>query len=700
MPRSPLRAFLLTLPLCLLVSCAPSTAEAQRRAVRQAPAPVPEEAQERWMAPDTVSWPEHGRDTAGWYTVRGERHGPGFFRRHRFPEVEYEAGERLTFDRYHTVDVMYTWLQRWARQYPDLIELYEVGRSFEGRPILQVTLTNKETGPHLEKPAAYFEGGRHSGEITSSESVLWLLQHLLEGYGRDPRITQLIDTRAIYLRVQNNPDGSNMYLHTAQRNRSSVRPHDSDRDGLVDEDPEEDLDGDGVIYMMRWRPRPATDGMGAICYEAPRRAAGDPPVMRANAIQDPRDPTGRLMRGAPVEEADWCIATEGIDNDGDARFNEDGIGGLDLHRNYPENWRPEPGRERTGRGQTQFGAGEYPLSEPETRSVVMWLLQHPHVSVVNSMDTRVPMHLRPPSTSASAERMYPEDLRYYEYFDSLGLTITRYPWAGDVYETYATRYEVSPFSGEPTRPSPLFGHGPDFGYWYYGSIWYGDELWNGGAYEDYDGDGVLDDFDALVWDDRHNEGRGFRDWTPFEHPQLGSVEIGGFHPKFFAQNGPPEVLEDWARRQALFNLEMALHLPQLELRGVEVRELAATPDSATYAVTVRWSNTGRLPTALRQAQLVKIVEEDRARLEFADTLTRPTHRACASSNPPSATRRSGPAGRSPARRRRSPSKCAPTAPAPSRGPSMSSRPAAATCARRWCWARRCGAEEAPRVRSS
>ncbi|MGI9179201.1 MAG: M14 family metallopeptidase [Longimicrobiaceae bacterium] len=621
MPPAPIRLLPLTLLLCLLAA---SAAEAQRRTERQAPPPAPEEDERgRWTPADTANWPEWGRDTAGWYTVRGERHGASFFRRHRHPEVEYVAGARLAFDRYHTVDVMYAWLQRWAQQYPNLVELYEVGRSFEGRPILQVTLTNQRTGSHLEKPAAFFEGGRHSGEITGSESVLWLMQHLLQSYGRDQRITRLLDTKTIYLRPQNNPDGSNMYLHTAQRNRSSVRPHDTDRDGLVDEDPEEDLDGDGVIHTLRWRARPAEDGRGAICYEAPR-TTGEPRIMRANATLDPRDATGRLMRAALEEVADWCIATEGIDNDGDARFNEDGIGGLDLHRNYVENWRPEPGQERTGRGQTQFGAGEYPLSEPETRTVVMWLLQHPHVSVANSMDTRVPMHLRPPSTSASEERMFPEDLRYYEHFDSVGLRITRYPWAGDVYETYATRYEVNPVTGDPNRPSPLFGHGPDFGYWYFGSIWYGDELWNGGMYEDYNNDGVLDDVDALTWDDRHNGGRGFRAWTPLQHPQLGAVEIGGFHPKFFAQNGPPEVLEEWARNQALFNLEMALALPQLELEGVDVRQLATTADSATYAVTVRWRNSGQLPTALRQAQLVKIVEEDRAQLEFAAELTRGT----------------------------------------------------------------------------
>ncbi|UCD23710.1 MAG: peptidase [Gemmatimonadota bacterium] len=542
------------------------------------------------------TFPESDRDTA-WYSVRGERHGVSFFRQHRHPQVEYEAGETLAFDRYHTVDVMYEWLERWADQYPDIFDLYEIGRSFEGRPIMQVTITNKEIGRDVDKPAAYFEGGRHSGEVTSSESVFWLIQHLLQSYGKDEAITQLIDTKAIYLRPQNNPDGSNMYLHSAQSNRSSIRPHDSDRDGLVDEDPPEDLDGDGVIYQIRYRPDP--DG-----------------EEEATSILDDRDPSGRLMRRAAPGEGKWIVISEGIDNDGDGRFNEDGIGGLDLHRNYPENWRPDAGGDMTGRGYTQFGAGAYPLSETETRSVVLFLLSHPNVSVANSQDTRVPMHLRPPSTSKSEERMYPEDLAYYVYFDSLGMGITGYPWAGDVYYTYRTRVPVNPFTGDSARPGPLFGHSPDFGYWYYGSIWYGDELWNGGAMEDYNDDGLLDQFDALTWDDQGNGGRGFREWEPFEHPTLGQVEIGGFHPKFFSQNGPPEELERWARNQALFNLEMAMHLPQVDDVATQIRVHRGDGDSTTYEVTVSWTNSGRLPTALKQAQLVKIVQEDRVRLEF------------------------------------------------------------------------------------
>jgi hypothetical protein len=77
--------------------------------------------------------------------------------------------------------------------------------------------------------------------------------------------------------------------------------------------------------------------------------------------------------------------------------------------------------EATGRGFTQRGAGAYPLSEVETRSLVVFLLEHPNISVMNTMDTTVPMHLRPPSTSPSEERMYPEDLALYEYFDEKGI---------------------------------------------------------------------------------------------------------------------------------------------------------------------------------------------------------------------------------------------------------------------------------------
>jgi hypothetical protein len=529
--------------------------------------------------PETSSEKESGKEM---YTIYGYRHGISFFPMVKYQSVQYVSTDTLDFCKYHSLDVIYSWLSKWEKEYPGITELYEVGESYEGRPILQMTLTNKETGKDTDKPAAFFEGGRHSGEITSSECVMWMAQYLLLNYGTDPDVTHLLDTKTIYLKPVNNPDGHNLYLNTSQSNRSSVRPRDSDGDGLLDEDAPDDLDNDGLILSMRWKDE-----------------------KKGNLIPDPKDSTGRILKRVPAGKGIYLSSSEGIDNDDDGRINEDGIGGLDLHRNYPENWRPES--EKTGRGYTQGGAGEFPLSETETKAVVDFLLTHPNISVVNSMDTSVPMHLRPPSTSPSDERMYPEDLLWYKTFDEIGRKITGYKKAGDVYNDYGDG-------------NPLFGHGPDFGYWYYGSIWYGDEIWNGARYKDFNNDGDTNQVDMIMWDDEENGGEGFVEWKPFKHPVYGDIEIGGFNLKFFSQNPPARYLEPWIRKEAMFNIEMAKYLPGLEWGKIEIKRVKSyKTDSADYQIKIGVMNNGKLPTALKQAQLVKIVREDRIELEFDTT---------------------------------------------------------------------------------
>ncbi|HYA49117.1 MAG TPA: M14 family metallopeptidase [Burkholderiales bacterium] len=538
------------------------------------------------------------------YTVAGQRHGVSFF-----PRVDYEATRpkvkgAMDFAHYHTYGEVVEFLKAWERDYLTLVSLYSAGRSFEGRDIWQVTITNKSTGPDTDKPAFYIEGNRHSGEVTAAESALYFAWYVLTKYGQDPAITALVDTKALYVRVKNNPDGSELYLNTAQTNRSTVRPHDDDGDGLLDEDPAEDLDGDGLILQMRQK---VGDGKG-------------------EWVVDPGDPSGRLMKRVGAGKGNYKIYSEGIDNDGDGRFNEDGIGGLDLHRNYPENWRPEPGADLTGRGWTQGGAGEFPLSETETRAVVLFLLDHPNVSAVQTMDTSVPMHLRPPSTSRSEESMLPQDLKIYQHFDREGQKITGYPYAGDVYWDYANagreKRDMRAMAAEfgfdmPREPQgfPLFGHSPDFGYFQYGAVWYGDELWNGGRMKDYDGDGRVTDLECLRWLDETLPGKYFKPWTKFAHPQLGEVEIGGFNPKFFRQNPPPEILEEWAAKEARFNLLLAESLPQVRIVSATARPVKKEPGS--YEVVAVVTNDGFLPTALEMAKRVKIVRPDTAVLKLS-----------------------------------------------------------------------------------
>jgi len=523
------------------------------------------------------------RQEKNWTMKKGFRHGPNYFPLSNYEETKPLREGVMDFKHYHTYFEMVQWFKKWAEEYPDLIDLYVGGVSFEGRDIYQVTLTNKKTGKDTDKPAMFLDANRHSGEVTAAESAFWMLNYMLTNYGRDPEITRLVDNFAFYFRPKNNPDGSLLYLMTAQTLRSTVRPTDNDGDGLIDEDPAEDLDGDGFIRQMRVKV----------------------PKGEGRYIIDPRDPKGRLMTRAPSGEGDYNVMTEGIDNDGDGRTNEDGVGGLDLHRNYPENWRPMPGRDRTGRGYTQGGAGEYPLSETETRSLVLFLLEHPNISAMNTMDTTVPMHLRPPSTSGSEERMYPEDLKLYRYFDEKGKEISHYERAGDVYNDYG-------------RGRPLFGHSPDFGYWYYGAIWYGDELWNGGRVGDYDGDGTTDDWDRLQYNDNELSKCRFQEWTKASHPVYGEVEVGGWNPKFWRQNPPPELLEEWAEKEARFNLMIAGSLPHVVMSEPKIKG----GKNGEYTVEVEVENTGFIPTALKQALLVKIVRPDAISLEFPPGMTR------------------------------------------------------------------------------
>ena len=175
-----------------------------------------------------TKWPENDPD-AKFYTVGGLRHGISFFPKVQYSHVQYTPSSSLTFDKYHSANVVYHWMVKWAEQYPDLIDLYEIGHSYEGRPILQMTLTNKKTGKATDKPAAFFEGNRHSGEVSSTEAVMWMMQYFVEQYGRNAEVTNMLDKNAIYLRPINNPDGHNLYLYTAQSNRSTVRPMDNDR---------------------------------------------------------------------------------------------------------------------------------------------------------------------------------------------------------------------------------------------------------------------------------------------------------------------------------------------------------------------------------------------------------------------------------------------------------------------------------------
>lgn len=163
------------------------------------------------------------------------------------------AVEKLSFEHNYTFAETVRYLNELVKAYPKLTELHTIGKSYLGKDLLVLEITSQDSGQGLEKPGFWIDGNLHASEVMGAAVCLRTIETLVTGYGSDASITELINTRTIYIMPKLNPDGSDHYLMRPDSMRSSVRPHDSDRDGLEDEDPGEDLNGDGYLTQMRIR---------------------------------------------------------------------------------------------------------------------------------------------------------------------------------------------------------------------------------------------------------------------------------------------------------------------------------------------------------------------------------------------------------------------------------------------------------------
>jgi hypothetical protein len=130
---------------------------------------------------------------------------------------------------------------------------------------------------------------------------------------------------------------------------------------------------------------------------------------------------------------------------------------------------------------------------------------------------------------------------------------------------------------------------------------------------DYDGKGYVDESDWHRFNDQEFDGRYFYDWEPYDHPQLGTIEIGGWWRLFWGQNPPHELLERELEAQIPWYLYLAEQTPLLEVAEPEVRLVAAGSGEGSadrYVVEVTVRNAGFLPTNVTERGLVGLEEED------------------------------------------------------------------------------------------
>jgi hypothetical protein len=117
----------------------------------------------------------------------------------------------LTPSYFRTYDQVKARINELAAKYPDLVTVNDIGDTAQkvkgqaDRDIIEFTITNKKvTGP---KPIIQHIGGVHAREISNPEILLRWAEKTLEGYGKDPVATSLLDTREIDLIPMVNPDG-------------------------------------------------------------------------------------------------------------------------------------------------------------------------------------------------------------------------------------------------------------------------------------------------------------------------------------------------------------------------------------------------------------------------------------------------------------------------------------------------------------
>jgi len=485
------------------------------------------------------------------------------------------AGEvTLSFDHWYDNAAIAQALQDLHAAYPQLITVQSIGKSVLGRDLWASILNNPKTGPAEHKPGYYIDGNIHGNEIQGGEVALYTVYYLLKNYGKTDFATKLLDRVAFYIVPSMNPDSRDYFIHKPtdpNSPRTGWAPVDDDHDGLVDEDPPEDLDGDGSITTMRKR---------------------DP---NGNLKTSPDDP--RLMVPVkPGEKGEWImLGEEGIDNDGDGLINEDGPGSYDPNRNFGFNWQPD---------YVQNGAGPYPFCWPETQEVRDFILAHPNIMGAQSFHNNGGEILRGPGAKNLGD-YNPADIRVYDEIAKRGQKILpgyKY-WTiyKDMYTVYGGTidflYEdlgVFTFSNE-LDIDPLAEMSPKKS-----------EAEEGGMAMFGRGNNP----DEMIFQDNVLLDEQFSPWKPYKHPLYGDIEIGGI--KKFGERVPPLFkLAETCHRNAAFVLYHASELPAVAFEDVVVKKL----DGGVYQVDFAVADAKTTPTISAQATSQKLHRPDRIRID-------------------------------------------------------------------------------------
>jgi len=443
-----------------------------------------------------------------------------------------------------------------GKEYPSLCTVKSLIKTDGGKDIWLVTIG---TGTRENKPGIAVLGGIEGNYLLGRELATGIAGNILKNSAR-PDIKELLEKLTFYIIPDVSPDASEQYFSDLKYERSvNSRPTDDDRDFSTDEDPFEDINSDGIISLVR---------------------ISDPAGEFTESTED-----RRVMVKADISKGQtgtYLVISEGIDNDKDGLWNEDGPGGVNFNRNLTYNY------EEFGKG-----AGQYPVSEPETKAIMDFLFDGFNIYAVFAFgpqdDLGQPMKSadrpdRPGGSQQSGSTGNQEQGRM-----RMSRKITSIlPSDELINKLTSDRYhETTGAKGAPVATTPP-GNFMEWAYFHYGRYSFSTPGWWFPAEK-----GKNQEAAFLKYAEKNGLNDVFIPWKQVEHPDFpGKIaEVGGVRP-FVMINPPADSLENLINKHYAFITSVAALHPELEFVDIDTEHAGDN----IYRVTLKVHNKGVFAT--------------------------------------------------------------------------------------------------------
>jgi hypothetical protein len=451
---------------------------------------------------------------------------------------------------YSTLAEQQARIQNIVKAYPQLATVSSMIKTNGGKDIWMITIG---TGKTETKPAIAVVGGVEGNHLLGAELVIGFAENVLKASGTDS-IKNLLQKTTYYLFPNMSPDASEQYFAKLKYERTgNATSTDDDRDGRLNEDPFDDLDGNGKITLMR--------------IESP---IGDyklhPDDARALIKADP----------SKGEKGKYLLLSEGIDNDKDGLFNEDGEGGIAFNKNG------------TYKHKTfSPGAGDYPASEKETRALYDFLYDAFNVYAVISFGSNNNLSANDDKATSIVSDLYN---KVSGLKDAPRTSVTGGDFLSWAYQHYV-RYSFSTPGWWVPKSKP-------------------DTAKKEKAF-------TVEDPIAnyLRWSAQQGITDVFTEWKTIVHPNFSDqkVEVGGVDP-FVLINPPYKQVADLSKKHTEFLIKVAAFQPEIDLMNVKTESLA----NGLTRVSVDVVNKGALATHSKFADRNYFVKKIKVAVTVSD----------------------------------------------------------------------------------